>query len=388
MCFSGPFAASAQSWSSDGHTIVLPGRPLVLVDPATLSPEPRSGASAALPGIGAALPGLATGTLPSLSPDGSKIAFLAFATNLTILDLTTRRSVTADTSAVSRAAWSPDSKFLAYVHKDDKGGLELRTLHDNGDIALPVSLPFQKLATGGINPVAWVPSTDNVIVAGGDGARTDLYLVDQGQVVPLTTTGDVLGFAVSGTGERVRWIMKSRNTHYILFSIYDLEIGKRTLSKVDFPDRLPLVNPQPRRSVDTVLSAVISPDLLQIAFLARGGPTVGSNSTALFATDLRGARVVFVERATPTAPVQPGPPPERPDNGAPPPPPALPAPVAPGGPPVAPPAQDAVVESLPFTMPMFSPDSRQVALVRTQGEKRTLLIVRLATGQRTAGLLP
>jgi WD40 repeat protein len=377
--------AAAQTWSSDSRKVVFGGSPLLQVDIRSLVPEPKSTAPLPAEVVGTGLPG--AGTWPVPSPDGGKISFISQGGKLTILDTVSQQSITPEASAISPAAWSPDSDFLAVVLADDAGGLKLKSLHANGEMALTVSLPFTKLGTGLSLPIAWVPTTDNVIIAGGDGTKTDLYLVDQGQVVPLTTTGDVLGFGVSDDGAKVRWIMKSRNTHHILFSIYEMQIAKRTLTKVSFPDRLASVNPVPNKSVDAVVSAAFSPNLNQIAFITRGGPGADANTSALFVTDSRGGRTLSLARTSPPA-AAPRPAAGPKDDGAPPAPPALPAPLGTVVPGSGAQALEASAPAGPFGLASFSLDNRKLSYIRTVGDKRYLFVVRLDTDERLVGLLP
>ena len=377
--------AGAQAWTPEGRRITLGGSPLLQVEISALVPEPDSASPLPSNVVGMGLAG--AGAWPIWSPDASKLAFIAPGGTLTILDKETQKSITPETSAVSPVAWSPDSDFLAVVLANEAGGLKLKSLHTNGDMALTVALPFAKLGTGLSLPLAWVPTTDNVIIAGGDGTKTDLYLMEQGQVVPLTTTGDVLGFGVSDDGSRVRWIMKSRNTHYILFSIYEMQLAKRTVTKLNFPDRLASVNPVPNKSVDAVVSAAFSADLSNIAFVTKGGPGAEANPNALFVTDLRGSRTLLLARTTPST-VAPRPTIAPKDDGGPPAPPALPAPLGAVSPGAGAQASVASAPAGPFGLASFSQDGRKLSYLRTVGEKRYLFFVRLESNERFVGLLP
>jgi dipeptidyl aminopeptidase/acylaminoacyl peptidase len=379
-------AVTAQAWTPDGQSVTLPGAPIVKVDVTALPLDRRTPAAAIERVAATVVPGAAAGTQPAWSPDGTKLAYLAGGSVLTIAG-PGERSVSAPAGiAISPAAWSPDSKFLAYVRRDKNGDLQVCTLHDNGDVALSVALPIKTLATGSMVPIAWVPTTDNIVVAGGDGNKVDLYLIDQGQAVQLTTGGDALAFAVSATGDRVRWIMRSRNTHYILFSLYDLALASRAVTKLPFPDRVPPANPSPGRSVDEIESAAISPDLGRIAFVARGGQA-GADGVALYVIDSGGKQARLVSKAPIVESLQRAPEPGKADDGGPPAPPALPLPLgANSGRAVA--RSSSGAGEPPIALPVFSPDSRKLAYVRTVGDVRTLSILQIDAKQSRSGILP
>lgn len=316
----------------------------------------------------------------ALSPDSTRLACISNTNTLNLLDLKSHRNMVIDDKAASPVAWAPDSRFLAYIREETKGSLELQIIHDTGDIALSVKLPFSQLAAGSQQTISWVPGTDNVILAGGDGTRTDLYLIDQGQVTPLTTTGDVMGFAVSRDGEKVRWAMRSRNTHYVLLSLYDLAISKRSLTKLDFPDVVPAINPHPRRSVDSVLAVSFSPDLEQLAFVTRGGPGMANNGVALYVTDSHANRVSLVGKgfAAPDA-MKPA---QTLDQNQPP---AIPVAVSRQRSTVQP--GDDLKLTFPVTLPIFSSDSRALCALRKDGDRNYLVVYTLDTGRKTIALI-
>ena len=251
----------AQAWSPDNSSIAIEGDTVKLVNIDKLMNSDSSGStidSIEYPLLGAV-------KSIAFSSKGTIVAYVTNDGNLMLLTSMGGIPVILEKNVVSPVIWSPDDKMLGCVRSVDKGGLEYRSISIEGGVSAKSVLPFSKISLSS-KSISWVPNTDNVILAGGDGSKSDLYLIEQGQVVPLTMNGEVQGFGVSKSGETVRWAQKSKNAHYILMSIYDTNIAKRTATKLDFPDRLAGVNPEPKRSVDSVKYVVFSPDLNRIAF--------------------------------------------------------------------------------------------------------------------------
>lgn len=285
--------SKAQVWSPDARQLIIEGRPPLRID--------FTSASAAVAPVPAPfLHNQETASLFSYSPDGKALAYRNAQGNLVLMDIANGASTTMESNLVAPVSWSPDSKLLAAVCKDSLGRLILHMDYREGGYRIkPVVLPFHQLATS-CQPVQWVPETDNVVIAGGDERRTDIWLVDVGIPSRLTQTGDVLAFAISPDGSRVIWLRRSPNTHYILFSLYELRIDARTLQKLDFPNRLPQVNPNPHDAVDSVTMATFSPDLTRIAFSTEKGKRPAVN--ALWVTDIKGSTVQRVAALAPDAP--------------------------------------------------------------------------------------
>ncbi len=277
--------ASAQVWVPDSRKIVIEGTTLTQIDTDTLS-------STAANEIGTpektAFASLGSVKCIAFSPKDSSIAFVSNDGKLMLADsLTAATSKLVEVNIVSPIVWSPDGKFIGCVRSVDKGGLEYRSISVEGGVSAKTALPFTKLSLGS-KSIAWIPMTDNVVLAGGDGVKSDLYLIEQGAVVPLTMNGQVQGYGVSAKGDIIRWAQKSKNTHSVLTTLYDTSISLRTATKLDFPDKVAGVNSTSTSSVDNVSYVVFSPDLSRMVFSANAG-TGESSVSSLWSSDILGS---------------------------------------------------------------------------------------------------
>lgn len=381
--FLGDSAAQAQSWSPDGKFIALEGSALQLIDSSALNAfvsGPITSNPVTNPALAAPVspplslislpvlfsqPGSGTVSGPVWSRDGRTLAYIADGQKLIMLEMKDKKFRVLDTNAVSPAAWSRDSALFAVVHQNEKGGLQARIRYRNGQTFLPpITLPFNVVPSA-FPPVRFLTNTTNIIVAGGDGGKNDLYLLDQGEVVRLTSTGDILGFAVSADGTRLRWVRASPNTHYILLQIYEMNIDTRTLRKLPFPDRLPAINPDPRHAPSSISSVIFAPGMDSFAFIVRGGPQTAANGSALWITDITGRAVHFVGSGVSIGGMSGG------VNGS------------SGVQPTPAATSMTAVTSLTFPAfpPTFSPDGRTLTALHIENGKRFLFVANPATGQ-------
>jgi WD40 repeat protein len=362
MLLFGP-ACRAQNWSPDGKQIAVGGPTLTLLDASLSAATPAAPANgvAPAPTPPMPIPNIANAGFPAWSPDGKTIALLLNNRALILLDVESRKQTVVDQNAVGAVGWAPDSKTFAYVGRDEMGALLLHPAYRDGGSQLPpIPLPCKTLAAT-CRQVAWVPRTDNMVFAGGDGDKIDLYLIDQGQVTQLTKTGDVLSFIVAADGSRILWARRSPNTHYILLSLHEMKLDSRTERKLPFPNTVPEVNPHPRGSVDAVTALVFAPDMTHFAFTTRGGPNVLPGESQLWISDIKGKSAAQVGRGRPRTDPQAA---EAAKSGA-----------------------DDTGLTLPAALPAFSPDSAQLAYLNWEDTKRTLQIAAVVMPQ-TPRLLP
>ena len=374
VCLFPAMRVHAQVWSPDGRQIAIPGASLLLADatvagaPASATPATKAKVqsptamltSSAVPV--APLPNTNAAFAPVWSPDNRTLAYLADGQTLTFYDTIKQQRKSLNDNTLAPVVWSRDSSLFASVHKTEAGGLQALIRYRNGGSFLPaIDLPFHSIPST-YNPLGWIANTTNVIVAGGDNGKYDLYLIDQGELVRLTSTGDVLGFAVSPDGTTVRWIRRSPNTRYILLSPYEMTIDTRTIRKLPFPDVVKAVNPTPRLYPDAVTSVVFTPDMSQFAFVTTGGPQAGTNGSALWISDITGQNVRFLGKGTGANSIQ-----------------TTPVPVS---------ATQQTGFTFPATTPAFSPDGKYLAAIRNENGKRALVVADAATGQSKTTALP
>jgi WD40 repeat protein len=321
----------AQAWSPDGTQIAVPGRALRLLDPTGSAPPIQIADTA-----GAAY--------PTWSPDGKTLAYLTNSGRIVFLDMMTQARREVGDNSIAPAVWSPDSKKAALFHRTEEGTLSV-TLHyrDGGD-ARVIPLPFPAQSLPPDSAPAWIAATDNLVLLIADGKQRDLYVIEQGVPARLTTTGDVLGFALSADGRRVRYARRSANARYILFSVYELTIQTRAVKKLPFPMTLAEVNPNPRQAPEAVLQVSLSPDLQYLAFVTQGGPEAGAQGTTLYVCDITGKNARPIGRGRPLASTSAAPP-------------------------------GATGWTFPALPPTFSPDSKQLAALRREGGRTTLSLL-------------
>lgn len=258
------------------------------------------------------------------SPDGKQISMIVPAPGgdhilgMMNVDGTGFRPV-PDSSSASGACWSPDGKYILFEGGDGSG---LKTklydvntnrtralaadvgapfvwredsqrfvaiAHDNNGMARMVwfsmaekgPLAEVKLPVNGITPCSgqllWVPRTDDVVFVGSEPGHNgaDVYAVESGEVHPITTSHDVVGFGLEPDGSTLVWARAGKNPRYILLSLYSYDLKTRSVRRLPFPDRLPAINPDPRHAPTAVKYAAMAPDGKHIALMVLFGHREG-----------------------------------------------------------------------------------------------------------------
>jgi Tol biopolymer transport system component len=169
-------------------------------------------------------------------------------------------------------AWREDSRRLAGVAQDERTGLSVVffSVSERGE-TLRVPVPVSE-----VRSLCWLPDTDDVAFMGLADGRRDVYAIESGQMRRLSTSGDVIALQLTaGTNELV-WARPSKNTRYILLSLYALNLTSRSVRRLPFPDRIAAINPAPAQSPDAVADVAIAPTGDRIAVVVSDTPTRSS----------------------------------------------------------------------------------------------------------------
>jgi Tol biopolymer transport system component len=194
-------------------------------------------------------------------------------------------------------AWREDGMRLAGCVRDEKAGLDVAfyNVTELGE-TLRVPTDVENVKPGSM---VWLPDTDDVMFVGTRAGRSDVCSVEAGQFRTISTSGDVLALALDRRSGSIVWARSSRNTRYILLSLYAFDLTRRSVSRLPFPSRVPGINPDPASSPARVAGVALSPSSGRIAVVAvysSGGPSrrSGHEAAKLFSvkTDGQGARLV------------------------------------------------------------------------------------------------
>lgn len=215
----------------------------------------------------------------SWSPDGQFLVYSVLsgqAVQTRLRNLRTGRERTLRVPIGPPFAWREDGKRFAGIARADDGQLQVVFFNTTefGE-TLRVDLEVQRVEARGL---VWLYGTDDVMLLGGRGSKTDVYAVESGQVRQISSTGDVIAMARGCNTHSVVWTRSSRNLRYILLSLYEFDTNTRSVRRLGFPERVSLINPTPQSApvaLDTVLVSPSSNRLVVVAsYAAKGGGEV------------------------------------------------------------------------------------------------------------------
>ncbi len=241
----GPSSCGVIGWSPDGRKIV--------------TAWPSSKGSSVLrvvdlqTGRSSALRGVRQASCPLWSPDGRSIAYArqtGDGVGVFVHDTVANRSRRIGTLPAVPVVWREDSARLLTV----ADGVAVCHSMPDGAPTWEARLPDQAQAP--ITQGAWIADTDIVAFLAGN----DVWLIEGAEAAKLTTTGDVIGFAVMPGAREIIWARAGRNPRYILLSVYAMSLKERHARRLAFPKRVMAVNPNPRTGPDAVGRAAFAPD--------------------------------------------------------------------------------------------------------------------------------
>ena len=234
---------------------------------------------------------------PLWSPDSKQILLTrqdSAKTNVYLYDTATRRKRRIGSDWTAPYAWREDGKRFAAVQKHENNSAEI-VWYDLAEAGVAQAIPVSPEPAF----MLWLPDTDDLAFMGGVSDKVDVYLVEGGEVKRITRTGDVIGFALSASRKELLWVRRGKNLKYQLLSIYRYDLARRSVARMDFPTRIPLINPDPRRAPTGLLYAAFSPDKKRLSVITSHTEGAGRKQraySACFSMRINGSEARLVRR--------------------------------------------------------------------------------------------
>ncbi|MCX6381146.1 MAG: hypothetical protein NT023_17020, partial [Armatimonadetes bacterium] len=255
---------SAQTFSPDGKQILFPhytpqGSPvqaIVNTDGTGLMEIPESSGS----------------VVAKWSPNGKYILFGNAQRKVKLYQIRLGKTRTIAHNVEPPFAWREDSVTFAAVRvsrdqttqretrelcRFDRDGYPLGQTH-LGDIRLA---PFA--------PLYWIPNTDEQIFMTNEQTNVNAYLTDSHELRKVSSSNDLIGMGSIGNSQHVVWARRGRNFRYILMTLYRFNATLTSVSRPEFPERIPALNPDPHHAPDSIFNVRFSPDGSRLIVVAR-----------------------------------------------------------------------------------------------------------------------
>ncbi|MCX6358509.1 MAG: hypothetical protein NT029_01780 [Armatimonadetes bacterium] len=270
-------AASPITWSPDGKQVAAAFKDGVAVAAA----DGSGGWTLAGPG----------GKCPVWSPDGGSIVYSLPGNGVAaawVFDVKKGRTRKVAAEVGPPYAWREDGQRFVGFSRLPEGAVEAvwYNLTDRG-VTQRRALPCAAVQEDS-GDVVWLPETDDIAFVGRDGAQADVYIVESGDVTRVTRTGDIIGFALSRDRKELVWGRRGPNPKYILATLYALNLESRGSRRLPLPDRIPLLNPNPRQAPLSVSRVIPSAGLDALAVMV-AMPTAGAQTSACWVGKIDGS---------------------------------------------------------------------------------------------------
>lgn len=197
------------------------------------------------------------------SPTGKKIAIIA-GDSLSFYNVETGRTKPIAQDVFQPSAWREDGKVFAAVHVVRGQNNEImrsEIAFFDPDGYMITTAPYGD-SPEVFRDIQWNPGTDEVVFLAADqknSSRTDLYLTESERSKKVTSSGDVTDFTFIKGTKTLLWSRASRNLHYMLLTLYQMDVVDRIVHRLNFPDRIPALNPNPRTAPERV-GVTLAPD--------------------------------------------------------------------------------------------------------------------------------
>jgi hypothetical protein len=281
--------AQALDFSPDGSQIVFEGRSgitLCSINDASSRP----------------VPGGEGGRGALWSPTGDHIVFsVPDRTNGTsravLYDTRTGRSRTIAGGLEPPFAWREDGNRFAGIRRLEGIGLQIVLVNTIGGQADAKMIPVEEVIG---NSMVWIQGTDNVAFIGRNGPNRNLFLYIFGEIRRLTTSDDVIGLGLWKDGVKVIWARHSKNSRYIVASLYVADISSNSApTKLDFPAVIPTINPKPAQGPISVDQVVFAPRSNRLALVCTFESPPGKMTQVCYSIGLDGSDPRAIRKGQP-----------------------------------------------------------------------------------------
>jgi hypothetical protein len=243
------------------------------------------------------------GTGPLWSPTGEHILFSVIdrangSSRAVLYDRRTNRSRTIADGLEPPFAWREDGKRFAGIRRIEGVGLQIVLVNLVGGQADARMIPVQQVIG---RQMLWIPATDNVTFIGRNATDQNLYLYQNGEIKQITTSNDVIGIGLWQDRRRVVWARHSRNTRYILASLYLADVTTHSAPvRLSFPAVIPEINPRPAQGPVSVDQVVFSPRSNRLTMVCTYNLSPGRFTQVCYSIHMDGTSVTTVRRGQPS----------------------------------------------------------------------------------------
>ena len=229
--------------------------------------------------------------MPLWSPDSSRILYsrrIRDKNELFIHDVTSNRARQIGSGLGWPYTWREDGKKIAAVQELEDGDHELVWFDlVDGGIAQSVKVPEPLW-------MLWLPETDNVAFLASPNSTSNVFTVENAEVKQVTKTNDVVGLALSADKKSLLWARRGANLKFQLLSIYRYDLKTRSASRIEFPMRIPLINPDSARAPASLDYVTFAPDGSRLAIVVRKSKKQGKGAGACYVARMDGSEVRLV----------------------------------------------------------------------------------------------
>lgn len=169
-------------------------------------------------------------------------------------------------------AWREDSASFAGIQvvSDKKTGLESRRLCRFDRDGYPMgAVPLGNVQLAPFAPLYWVPSTDELMFMTNEQGSVNAYLTDSKDFRKVSSSNDLIGMGRVGNTQHVIWARRGPNLRYILMTLYQFNAALSSVTRLNFPERIPAMNPDPHHAPDSLFNVRFSPDGSRLVVIAR-----------------------------------------------------------------------------------------------------------------------